>query len=155
MRKDLSFLGFWVPTCPNQHGRTLKCRSTVAASAPTKMDTSTSSNVNLLKLSTSELTNSWSFMYYKMDFISFIDSWNISSPWIIICYKMIIGFFRVKFLALQNEDWFLSSKNQSKKHLLQNDKPGVCNKMHFTSPFFFYQFRVRWHSVVSISSPFL
>ena len=68
---------------------------------------------------------------------------------------MIIGFFRVKFLALQNEDWFLSSKNQSKKHLLQNDKPGVCNKMHFTSPFFFYQFRVRSHSVVSISSPFL
>ena len=90
-----------------------------------------------------------------MDFISFIDSWIISSPWIISCYKMIIVFCRVKFLALQNEDWFLSSKNQAKKHLLQNDKPGVCNKMHFTSPFFFYQFRVRWHSVVSISSPFL
>ena len=108
-----------------------------------------------LKLSTSELTNSWSFMYYKMDFISFIDSWNISSPESSFATKWLLFFFRIKFLALQNEDWFLSSKNQSKKHLLQNDKPGVCNKMHFTSPFFFYQFRVRSHSVVSISSPFL
>ena len=29
----------------------------------------------------------------KMYFISSMDSWNISSPGIIICYKMIIGFF--------------------------------------------------------------
>ena len=157
MRKDLSFLGFWVPTCPSQHGRTLSVGPQSPFPLPPKwihlpVPTSTS-----LKFSTSELTNSWPFMYYKMDFISFIDSWNISSPWIresSFATKWLLFFFSGQVFGATKWRWvFIFQK--SKKHLLQNDKPGVCNKMHFTSPFFFYQFRVRWHSVVSISSPFL
>ena len=155
MRKDLSFLGFWVPTCPNQHGRTLKCRSTVAASAPTKMDTSTRSNVNLPK-TFYIWTDEFLIIYVLQNGLHIFH--RLLEHFLPLNHHLLQNdywFFRVKFLALQNEDWFLSSKNQSKKHLLQNDKPGVCNKMHFTSPFFFYQFRVRSHSVVSISSPFL
>ena len=155
MRKDWSFLGFWVPTCPNQHGRTLKCRSTVAASAPTKMDTSTSSNVNLPK----------TFYIWTDEFLIIY----VLQNGLHIFHWLLEHFLPLNHHLLQNDYWFFSGQvfgatkwrlvfiiqKSKKKHLLQNDKPGVCNKMHFTSPFFFYQFRVRWHSVVSISSPFL
>ena len=120
------------------------------------MDTSTSSNVNLPKifyiwtdefLTIYVLQNGLHIFHWLLEHFLPLDHQLLQNDYCFFVgssfwrYKMKIGFYHPK----------INQKNTCYKMTNRC----VCNKMHFTSPFFFYQFRVRWHSVVSISSPFL
>ena len=153
---------FLVPTCPSQRGRTLKCRSTVPAYTPNKMYTSTSPNVNLLlTFYTWTWTEAFEFLiiYYKMYFISFMDSWNMSSPGINICYKMIIDFvlgsrifatkWRLGFIIQKSFKKTLATKWQS-GCLLQNGFPESFLFFGRISEWSFCSVHKPTHSVVEI-----
>ena len=133
----------------------LKCRSTVAASTPTKMDTSTSSNVNLPKI----------FYIWTDEFLTIY----VLQNGLHIFHWLLEHFLPVNHHLLQNDYCFFSGQvfgatkwrwvfiiqKSIKKTPATKWQTGCLQQNAFHKSFFFYQFRVRWHSVVSISSPFL